>query len=105
MSTSASSEQISSLLKQLNDRTAAFQAENGEKERVAALKAAQDLVWALQTPQESIVNITYTVRMPGQCIGRQHLISNDWGSPLTSCVSGSPSSWTSSRRCLRRTVR
>jgi hypothetical protein len=63
MSTSGNSEQISSLLQQVKDKTSAFQSQNAEADRVAAIKAAQGLLQALQSPQESVVNITYQVRI------------------------------------------
>lgn len=52
---------VSDILTQVHKTSTAFQAGHSETDRVAALKAAQTLVAALQTPTESIENVLYSV--------------------------------------------
>lgn len=49
------------VLQQLNNRASAFESQNAETDRLATIQAARDLISELQTPQESMVDITYSV--------------------------------------------
>lgn len=52
---------VPTALAAMTDSATAFQTEKSEASRVAALKAAQALVFALQTPTESIENVLFSV--------------------------------------------
>ncbi|PGH27028.1 hypothetical protein AJ80_01213 [Polytolypa hystricis UAMH7299] len=52
-------QEIASLLKQLNERVNSLQDQHVEADRVAAVKAARDLMVALDTPQEALMKLVY----------------------------------------------
>lgn len=68
------SDHIQGLIQQINDKTTAIPSlntANAEAARVAAIKATQDLLRVLQTPEESVVNITYSVCLNNKVINQQ----------------------------------
>ena len=61
MSPYLKTEEVVSQLGRLNDQVLTFKAQHAEADRLAAIKAAQDLIRKLQTPQESNIEISYNV--------------------------------------------
>lgn len=61
MSAYVKTEEIVGQLGHLNDQVLTFKAQRAEADRLAAIKAAQDLIRKLQTPQESNIEISYNV--------------------------------------------
>ena len=61
-------EEARSQLEQLNDRAQkCLKGEGDEADRLAAIKAAQNLIHSFQTPEESIIEVTYSVRIKLPC--------------------------------------
>ncbi|KAJ5163950.1 uncharacterized protein N7500_005780 [Penicillium coprophilum] len=60
MATSVSKESIDQLQDQVTESLEVFQRQHEEADRVAALKAAQKLVNALQKPQDSVYHLAYS---------------------------------------------
>ncbi|CDM34306.1 hypothetical protein DTO013E5_2304 [Penicillium roqueforti] len=60
MATAVSNESFDQLQHQLKQLLGAFQSQHEEADRVAALKAAQNLVNALQKPQDSVYHLAYS---------------------------------------------
>lgn len=56
--------EISHLLGQDDEQISKFKGQSSEADRLAAIEAAQDLIRKLQTPQESTINISYSVCLP-----------------------------------------
>lgn len=48
-------------LQPLNSKASAFETQKTEADRLATIQAARDLIHELQTPQESMVDVTYSV--------------------------------------------
>ena len=61
MATTVSDESIDQLQNQVTESLGAFRSQREETDRVAALKAAQRLVNALQKPQDSVYHLAYSV--------------------------------------------
>lgn len=61
MATTVSDESIDQLQNQVTESLGAFRSQREEIDRVAALKAAQRLVNALQKPQDSVYHLAYSV--------------------------------------------
>lgn len=61
MAAIASTESIDKLQYQVTESLGAFRTQREETDRVAALKAAQRLVNALQKPQDSVYHLAYSV--------------------------------------------
>lgn len=61
MSLETQQSKTNGVLQQLYDRMSAFELQNTETDRLATIQAARDLICELQTPQESMVDITYSV--------------------------------------------
>lgn len=49
-------------LQKLNSSATTFETKKTEADRLATIQTARDLIHELQTPQESMVDITYSVR-------------------------------------------
>lgn len=64
MSTNVPSESIDRLHDQVSQSLNAFKDQHQEVDRLAALKAAQGLVNALQKPQDSVYHLVYSVNPP-----------------------------------------
>lgn len=56
-----STNDVAASLREVNERASAFTENRTEADRLATIKAAQDLVKQLQTPQESLFDIIYSV--------------------------------------------
>lgn len=53
--------EIGHLLGEDDDQILKFKSKSTEADRLAAIDAAQDLIRKLQTPQESIIDVSYSV--------------------------------------------
>lgn len=85
MSASARKNELNSLLKQLNDQVAAFNARHAESDRLATIQMARDLIQKLQTPQESVTNNYLFSIFVLVGVSSQWLVAAC--SPLISCAS------------------
>ena len=56
---------INRLIDTLCQAADGFKNDKSEKDRVIALKAAQDLVGALQKPRDAVIQLSYSVSAPG----------------------------------------
>jgi hypothetical protein len=90
MTTNTLTDSIGELQHQVTKSLEAFKTQHEEKDRIAALKAAQKLVSALHKPKDAVYHLAYSVRSPRN--GINAVLTHH--SLLTSCVSASPSIWT-----------
>jgi hypothetical protein len=95
MATTVPTESIDQLHHQVAESLGAFQCQHEEADRVAALKAAQKLVNALQKPQDSVYHLAYSV-----IIGPFRVMTLVLTRPslLTPYVCALPSTWVFSQR-------
>ncbi|KAF9891654.1 hypothetical protein FE257_003666 [Aspergillus nanangensis] len=63
-SNSAAPNRIDTILETVTHRVDAYRSQNEEADRVAALKAAQDLVKALQKPRDAVYHLAYSPTHP-----------------------------------------
>lgn len=57
-------DRVGSLVDKVNQSVGTFQDGHTEKDRLAALKAAQELVRALHGPKDNVYHLVYSVRTP-----------------------------------------
>ena len=55
-------DRVDGLLVKLTDSVGVFKAEHHEKDRLAALKAAQEVVRALHSPKDNVYHLVYSVK-------------------------------------------
>ena len=54
-------QQIDSLVKKLSQATSCLKKEKNEADRVAAIKAAQELIQTLEDPRDAIIKLAFAV--------------------------------------------
>lgn len=91
MATAVSNESFDQLQHQLKQLLGAFQSQHEEADRVAALKAAQNLVNALQKPQDSVYHLAYSVNIVSCRVMMIFVLTR--ASLLMPCVCALPSTW------------
>jgi hypothetical protein len=90
---------VDSLVDKVNKSVGTFQGGHTEKDRLAALRAAQELVRALHGPKDNVYHLVYSVRTPSHT----HLTdtSNLSTSPPKPCACALASTWKYSLRSVK----